>query len=120
MSKATDTRELIAFITNDRTNIPAFNTIDTDQIETIAKELITLSYKAQRLNESACNDPMNDTQLEKHQKQSEATDKRTSDILASIGYGCYTNGDPRGCPYGILSPSKRYNGMGGSECGWRF
>lgn len=81
-----------------------------------ATKLITLSRRQNQLNERACNVGLTD----REQKRSDAIDAEAAQLLADIGLGCYTNGDPRGCPFGVLSPSKRYNGWGGAECGWRF
>lgn len=81
-----------------------------------ATKLITLSRRQNQLNERACNVGLTD----REQKRSDAIDAEATQLLANIGLSCYTNGDPRGYPFGALSPSKRYNGWGGVECGWRF
>lgn len=121
MSKATEKRELRAFIDNE---------IDQGYIKPLTKtalnlkidRLITLSLACDTHYTRVCSSEHYCKNLDAREAENDsriAEVKRI--IITDLGFaGLYVNSDPRGCPYGIISKSGRYNGMGGSECGWRF
>ena len=121
MSKASDKRDLRAFIDRE---------IEGGYIKPMAKatltlkvaRLIDLSLAEHYHCEMVCSDERYCKQLEAREAESAARIAEVRRlIITDLGFtGLYVNGDPRGCPFGILSKSERYNGMGGKECGWRF
>lgn len=77
----------------------------------IADELCSLAKKARHYDIARCNYEL----TERQQKRSEAIDERAKEIAAELGCGLQF-GDPRGCAYRLLLPSKRSNSFGGE--GW--
>ena len=80
----------------------------------LAKQLMKLARKHDRLQVCDCNVGLSD----KQRAQEKRIEDKVVELCGTFGFKVKFSGDPRGCTVKLILPSGRYNSFGGAEDGW--